>query len=343
MTTALFLGRFQPPHIGHLLTIRALAKKYHALIVGVTDAEPSVMAVSNVIDILNSVLTDKNISFLHVPGSVEEGTAVIDCKFDVCCSGNPAVLTMMAAKGHPVQFTERSLDTIYSGTRIRQAYVENAQRSFSSLQQKPLAELSLVKVESLRPIEKINPRHFEVIEQQLSSSGIMLKPLIVDKITLAVLDGSHRYAYLLKNGYMLAPVILCDYDDESIFVGNNLKHRFVFDSTKWISKGHVRSTAISGKLYPPRTTRHFFPFRKEDFPTELSKLHQGGNRKIDNLLAEVTVDDEISSNDGYISEIKTELGFLRKYIHEQAEVIRWLKMQNAFILENDGIHGKLRN
>jgi nicotinamide mononucleotide adenylyltransferase len=43
MTTALFLGRFQPPHAGRLLTIRGLGEKYDKVVVGVTESQSSVM------------------------------------------------------------------------------------------------------------------------------------------------------------------------------------------------------------------------------------------------------------------------------------------------------------
>lgn len=100
MTTALFLGRFQPPHVGHLLTIRSLLRKYQQVIVGVTECEPSVMTTGSVIAILSNLINDENVSFRIVSGSVEGGTAIIDFSFDVCCSGNPAVLAIMGGKGY---------------------------------------------------------------------------------------------------------------------------------------------------------------------------------------------------------------------------------------------------
>lgn len=331
MTTALFLGRFQPPHVGHLLTISRLAQKYDRVIVGVTECEPSVMPVENVISILELLLQIGNITFIKVRGSVEGGTAVIDCEFDVCCSGNPAVLSIMKGKGYEIEFVERAFDSIFSGTKERQNYIESAISKTQSAEASSLSNFALVPLSGLRPIEKINPKHFQAIEDDINACGIIRKPLIIDKVTMAVLDGSHRYAFLLKHGCELAPVLLCDYDDESIFVGTHLGHRFEFDSRKWISKKHVRATAISGQLYEPRTTRHFFPFRKVDVPTSLNALNPSNMKEIDHLVAHVSAEEEIASNNDYINELQHELDILKAYSEEQVGVLKWLEKQNAYI------------
>lgn len=331
MTTALFLGRFQPPHVGHVLTIRSLLATFDKLIVGVTECEPSIMTTSSVISIMEKLIPDSKVSFLAVPGSVEGGTAKIDCDFDVCCSGNPAVLSIMAGKGYKTKYTERSLDHIFSGTRERGDLLENALHARLQDRDDVLYEFRLVKVSSLRPIEKLHAKHFLGVEKQIVEAGVMLRPLIVDKHTHAILDGSHRYGFLLKHGYQIAPALLCDYDDESIFVGTHLAHRFEFDNQKWITKQHVRATAVSGQLYEPRTTRHFFPFRKVDIPTELSDLGPKEERCIDHLIANIDPDQELHSNRGYITEIEQELAVLASYRKEQLATMRWLEDQNEFI------------
>lgn len=334
MTTAIFLGRFQPPHVGHLLTIRSLASRYERVIVGVTESEPSVMPVTSVIELLRRLLPEPAFSFVHVKGSVEERTAVIDCDFDVCCSGNPAVLDRMAERGHRTEFVQRSSDVIYSGTRERTEYIENAIAHANEAVSRKLFEFKIIETKSLRPIEKINPSHYTQIESDILACGVMKKPLIVDQSSMAVLDGSHRYALLVRHGYSLAPAILCDYDDESIFVGNHLGHRFEHDNRRWISKQHVRATAISGKLYEPRTTRHFFPFRKIDIPTRLDQLVPSEIMPIDHLIAQVTPAQELVSNEGYIRELDQELQVLEDYIREQSDVRDWLKKQNELIRES---------
>lgn len=332
MTTALFMGRFQPPHLGHILTIKNLSKKYSKLIIGVTEGQPSIISVDEVVAILRGVLEESNVEFLPIKGVVEEGTATIDIEFDVCCSGNPAVLNVMEKNGFRTQFVERSNDEIYTGSRIRQAFAENALSSGKNKGGEPITHFCIAPTSSLRPIEKINPIHLSGIETDILETGIMLKPLIIDRVTKAVLDGSHRYAFLVKHDYKMAPVLECDYDDESVFVGTHLGQRFQYDESNWISKEHVRAVAFSGKLYNPRTTRHFFPWRKVDLPTSLDKLGKGSREiSIAHLFGELSPKEEVESNQLYISELEHEQKILQSYIKEQAEVLNWLKKQNTFI------------
>jgi cytidyltransferase-like protein len=331
MSKALFLGRFQPPHTGHLLTIQKLANQFEYLIVGVTESQPSIMPVEEVIQILKVLVNSENVIIIPVTGGVEEGTAVIDVEFDVCCSGNPNVIDIMKKNGFKTQYVDRSMDSLFEGTQIRNSFVEKTLACSAGSLEPGLTKFDLISLGSLRPIEKINPTHLLGIEKDLLDSGVMMKPLIIDRITRAVLDGSHRYAFLVKHGYQMAPVVECDYDNESIFVGTHLGHRFQHDQSKWISKNHVRATAISGKLYEPRTTRHFFPWRKEDIPTKLEDIVKFESASIDHLVEKVSLDKEYQSNVIYMSELEMEQKILEGYISEQREVLNWLKEQNEFI------------
>ena len=331
-STALFLGKFQPPHLGHVITIRALNERYSKVIVGVTQSDPLIIPATTIIEIFRKVLPDSQFSFIAIPGSVEEGTAEINCTFDVVASGNPKVLEKLKARGFAVDFVERSYDSMFSGTRERKNFIDRHIRGQGTLRtSEQKIRLEFVDTASLRPIEKINPRHFRAIEKQILLDGTIYKPLLVDRLTMAVLDGSHRYAFLKKNQFRLAPVILVDYDDESIFVGNHLAHRFDLTETKWITKAHVRATAMSGDLYPPRTTRHFFPFRKHDLPASLGKLGRGSEVDISHLFGETTLEAELASNQEYIAELVEERKILEEYAREQSEVMEWLSMQNESI------------
>lgn len=59
------------------------------------------------------------------------------------------------------------------------------------------------------------------------SDGYIKKPIITDKETGTVLDGSHRFVFLLINGFVKAPVLWVNYFDDSIRLGTRLKHRFL--------------------------------------------------------------------------------------------------------------------
>ena len=130
----------------------------------------------------------------------------------------------------------------------------------------------IVPITKLKPLEQVFPEHLRNLETMIDKDGFILKAIIIDKKTGIVLDGSHRYVYLLKNGYKEAPVFMVDYLSEDIRVGTRLEHRFFIEGTSGISKKECIDRGVSGNIYPPRTTRHFFPFRKSDISLPLTSL-----------------------------------------------------------------------
>ena len=94
----------------------------------------------------------------------------------------------------------------------------------------------IVSIDKLLPLELVFPTHLKNLEDMINKDGFLLKAVIVDRKTGTVLDGSHRYVYLLKNGYKEVPVYWTDYDDENIRVGTILSHRFMIDGDCGISK-----------------------------------------------------------------------------------------------------------
>jgi len=186
----------------------------------------------------------------------------------------------------------------------------------------------------IRPLEKVLPSHLKNIEQMILSDKVINKPLIVDNTYNIVLDGSHRYAFLVKHGFKAAPVIKVDYDDEAIFVGNHLKHRFLKDEHFVISKSEIISRALNENLFDARTTRHFFPFRKSDYPVELAVLEKGNPQNIDFLIQDIPVAEEINKDIRYINEIDEEIKILQSYISEQLDVRKYLQKQIELMRTN---------
>ncbi len=164
---------------------------------------------------------------------------------------------------------------------------------------------------------------------------VMNRPLIIDKKYKIVLDGSHRYALLYSHGYKFAPVVEVDYSNESIFVGNHLHHRFLYDKKKRISKKEVINRALKGKLYNPRTTRHFFPFRKIDLPTKLEQLIKSKKRSIKKLEYKTSLSSEIKFNNKFLNEIKDELKHIKNYVNEQKDVRRYLIKQKKMMIKKN--------
>lgn len=188
-------------------------------------------------------------------------------------------------------------------------------------------KFQLIAIEKLRPLEKVFPNHLRNIRQLILQDGEVHKALIADRTTGTILDGSHRYAFLLEEGYKLAPVHWVDYQDENIRVGEKLTHRFFTDGSSYVNKKECIRRSTSGDLFPPRTTRHFFPFRKTSISVPLTDLQASQPRKIDHLLADVSITEEITHNKNYLIEIDEELRVLSDYIAEMVESRTYLNTQ----------------
>jgi nicotinamide mononucleotide adenylyltransferase len=188
-------------------------------------------------------------------------------------------------------------------------------------------EYTVVSINVLKPLEKVFPVHLKNLEAMIDKDGFMLKAIIADKKTGIVLDGSHRYVYLLKNGYKEAPVRFVDYLSDDVRVGTRLEHRFFIDGTAGISKKECIYRALSGDIYPPRTTRHFFTFRKSDISLPLNTLKRDAPNDVSHLIANVDVSEELENNKKYLEEISEEIGTIVKYISEVSETKEYLLRQ----------------
>lgn len=191
--------------------------------------------------------------------------------------------------------------------------------------------VELIDIEFLRPLELVFDMHFNNLEKMILEDGYILKPIIADKKTGTVLDGSHRYAFLLKHGYLKAPVQFVDYNSDSIRLGTKLKHRFLVDEDIALTKEECIERAKKGDLLTPRTTRHFFSFRKQDFVVKLSELGLGQPRNIDFLLFDLSANYELEHNINYIKELDEEVDAIVTYLAELNETKRYITEQIGLI------------
>lgn len=186
----------------------------------------------------------------------------------------------------------------------------------------------IVPISKLKPLEQVFPHHLRNLNELILKQGIVTSPLLVDRNTGIVLDGSHRYIFFLMHGYEEVPVHYVDYNDENIRVGTHLMHRHLIDGSTNISKAEVVRRGLSGEIYTPRTTRHFFPFRKiDDLDLPLSRLKKSSAREVSRFIAPVTVEHEIAHNENFIDEIEQEIDEIINYLSEARKVKNYLKYQ----------------
>lgn len=99
------------------------------------------------------------------------------------------------------------------------------------------------------------------------------KPLIVDKVTGAILDGHHRFAIAAKLDLKRIPVICVDYlADERITVDI-----WPGSDRETLSKQEVLEMSLSGDLFPAKTSRHTIAEHLPPIFISLQELKMEGN------------------------------------------------------------------
>ncbi|MCE4619903.1 MAG: ParB N-terminal domain-containing protein [Desulfurococcales archaeon] len=130
--------------------------------------------------------------------------------------------------------------------------------------------IELVYIEYLKPHEETIDEHVNELLRDITEKRVLIRPILVDEKTMTILDGHHRVEALRRLGARYVPAILVDYDDDCIGV----------DTWKpgWrVTKSLVRFAATSGKLLPPRTSKHVTCFRIPELSIPLHILVERGD------------------------------------------------------------------
>lgn len=126
MTVALFVGKFQPPHIGHVMTIVRIYGDYEKIIIGVADFDsffhPKIFDASDIVKVFQHVF--KYMNKIEVVTYKQSLMTLVDLsqfpRFDEVVTGNRELIK--ALKGSvEVRYISRSSLCGYdiSGTIIR--------------------------------------------------------------------------------------------------------------------------------------------------------------------------------------------------------------------------------
>ena len=135
---ALFIGRFQPFHKGHLKVIQDISKKYDEIIIGIgssqyantmenpfTAAEREEMIKKSLKEIGVKNYKIFFIPDIHNPSKwVDHVTSIIP-SFDVVVSNNTFTLTLFSEKGFKVIKTPLYNKKMYSGKEIRKRMIND--------------------------------------------------------------------------------------------------------------------------------------------------------------------------------------------------------------------------
>lgn len=109
---ALFSGRFDPPHPGHIIQVLRLLKKYNKVILVILDSKERFFPISYCVPIFKEIFLDKNVevesNLTHFGEITKEELGMFN--FDVYVSGNLKVLRHIETLGRDVEYIERAYD-----------------------------------------------------------------------------------------------------------------------------------------------------------------------------------------------------------------------------------------
>lgn len=126
----------------------------------------------------------------------------------------------------------------------------------------------------IKPHERFSEDNVRLLILDLKSSGVLRKPVVVERENYVLLDGHHRLEAFKRLGVGAIPAVLVDYWDPRIVVKS-------WSDGKVFEKREVVERAIRGDLFPPKTTRHVFV--EGDFEAHLSELVPNVNMRLERL------------------------------------------------------------
>ena len=125
----------------------------------------------------------------------------------------------------------------------------------------------LVETVSLRGHEEVIPDNLKTRTSKLLRKGFY-KPIIVDRGSMVILDGHHKWTAAKSLGLARVPVILVDYlVDEGVLVDI-----WPDCGRESIAKTEVLEMGVSGDVFPPKTSRHTLPFKIPSISIPLTDL-----------------------------------------------------------------------
>jgi hypothetical protein len=109
-------------------------------------------------------------------------------------------------------------------------------------------KLNIVLISKLRGHEMPAEGRVEELMEDLEKRGLLIKPIVVDRNTMVILDGHCRCDALKKLGCSKVAVKFVDYNSRKIEVER-------WDGGR-ITKNEVIEAGLSGNLMKPKTSRH---------------------------------------------------------------------------------------
>ena len=127
-------------------------------------------------------------------------------------------------------------------------------------------KINIINNNLLKQHERIRKKHLNELLKQIQEDGFISDPIVVDKNTMIILDGHHRFNVIKKLGLSFSPVYLVNYKSKEIKVSQWR------EGGEKITKELVLKAGLSGKLLRPKTSKHLIPNRPTGINISLYKL-----------------------------------------------------------------------
>lgn len=128
-------------------------------------------------------------------------------------------------------------------------------------------EARLLPIELFKPHEEVQSERVLKIKKEILENEKILNPLWIEKGNFVVLNGHHRLQALKELGCFQVPCFLLNYFSSDIEVqvcsGSSLTQ---------IDKHSIIQAALTGNLFPPRSSFHILNFKLQPCPTPLGDL-----------------------------------------------------------------------
>jgi hypothetical protein len=126
----------------------------------------------------------------------------------------------------------------------------------------------LMPPERLLPHERHDPDRVRTIAAEMQERGCWIKPLLVERRHLIILDGHHRWQAAKALRLAVVPLVLIGYEDPRLTLS-------AWRETESWTPQDVIACALSGRLCPIKTTRHVLSPPLPPISLSLADLSRG--------------------------------------------------------------------
>ena len=111
--------------------------------------------------------------------------------------------------------------------------------------------ITLTDISAIRATEEHSESAARRLQTEIDTTGVWTTPLIIDRESMGIMDGHHRFAVAKALALALVPTMIVSYEDDFV-------HLKAWRPNQHFTPDDVRRAAKHGQILPRKTTRHVF-------------------------------------------------------------------------------------